>query len=374
MPRNGQGVYSLPPVYEAVTGETIEAQQHNVPLEDIAADLNQPRSVATGGTGGGSAQQARENLSLYSKAETDQKIEGLSSGAPEKTTPVDADGVLISDSADSGKPKRVLWSKIKAIVNLSSVGAAIAAANGKTSPADGDFFAGVEAGGSTMFKTTWANIKAALQSLFDSRYYPKTGGILSGDIQIRKNLPGVYLSSPDFANVYRIFANVSDTVDGGVLLRRVAGDVAIADFGLGGFALDGYGNIRARLGYVVYSGSAFLANDGNINGSIWSPWGASTAFQAISSRIESRAQAWAIQEGAAQTQTYLMSSTYPIGTYLFGIKSSGGGVSTYGTIAGTDVDFSNAASVRPGGIGVGTWMVVGAIMTSTQASLLKRVG
>lgn len=116
MPRNGQGVYSLPPVYEAVTGETIEAQQHNVPLVDIAADLNQPRSVATGGTGGASAQQARDNINVYSKTETDQKIESMSSGAQIKETPIDADGVVISDSSDSGKPKRVLWSRIKAVL------------------------------------------------------------------------------------------------------------------------------------------------------------------------------------------------------------------------------------------------------------------
>jgi hypothetical protein len=33
------GVYSLPPGYLAVTGATIEASQHNPPLEDIAAVL-----------------------------------------------------------------------------------------------------------------------------------------------------------------------------------------------------------------------------------------------------------------------------------------------------------------------------------------------
>ncbi len=180
MPRNGQGVYSLPPVYEAVTGETIEAQQHNVPLEDIAADLNAARSVATGGTGGQSATQARTNLDVYSKGETDEKIEGMSSGAPVKETPIDADGVVISDSADDGKPKRVLWSKIKALINVSSVGAAIAAANGKATPADGDFFSGVEAGGSTMFKSTWANIKAALAAI----HYSKTevNNIVAGNM------------------------------------------------------------------------------------------------------------------------------------------------------------------------------------------------
>lgn len=60
--------------------------------------------------------------------------------------------------------------------NTANVGAAIAAANGKQTPADSDFFAGVEAGGSIMFKTTWGNIKAALSAIFLS----KSGGTMTG--------------------------------------------------------------------------------------------------------------------------------------------------------------------------------------------------
>lgn len=66
-----------------------------------------------------------------------------------------------------------------------TVGAAMAGANGKQTPADGDFFGGVEAGGSTMFKTTWGNIKTAITAIIDAivsgnmngRAYPrKVGG------------------------------------------------------------------------------------------------------------------------------------------------------------------------------------------------------
>lgn len=39
MPRDANGVYSLPPVYLATTGETIEAIQHNSPLQDIEKAL-----------------------------------------------------------------------------------------------------------------------------------------------------------------------------------------------------------------------------------------------------------------------------------------------------------------------------------------------
>lgn len=50
MPRNPAGVYTLPPGYEAVTGQTIEASQHNPPLEDIASALtgSLPRNGSAG--------------------------------------------------------------------------------------------------------------------------------------------------------------------------------------------------------------------------------------------------------------------------------------------------------------------------------------
>lgn len=41
MPFDANGVYSLPPGYLAVTGQTILSAQHNPPLEDIAAALSQ---------------------------------------------------------------------------------------------------------------------------------------------------------------------------------------------------------------------------------------------------------------------------------------------------------------------------------------------
>lgn len=47
MPTDANGTYSLPPGYEATTGETIEASQHNPPLEDIETALTQ-RMMASG--------------------------------------------------------------------------------------------------------------------------------------------------------------------------------------------------------------------------------------------------------------------------------------------------------------------------------------
>lgn len=64
MSRNGPGVYSLPAGYEAVTGETATASQHNTPLEDLETDANTARPVVAGGTGATTAAAARSNLGV----------------------------------------------------------------------------------------------------------------------------------------------------------------------------------------------------------------------------------------------------------------------------------------------------------------------
>lgn len=53
MPRDSGGVYSLPAGYLAVTGETIQASQHNPPLEDLSSAMtgSVPRSGAAPMTG-----------------------------------------------------------------------------------------------------------------------------------------------------------------------------------------------------------------------------------------------------------------------------------------------------------------------------------
>lgn len=70
MPRNGSGVYDLPTGYLAETGETIEASQHNLPLEDLETDMNTARPVVAGGTGSTTAAGARSNLGVASEVST----------------------------------------------------------------------------------------------------------------------------------------------------------------------------------------------------------------------------------------------------------------------------------------------------------------
>ena len=67
MPRNGSGVYSLPAGYEATTGQTAEATQHNSPLEDLKDDANTARPVVAGGTGQTTASGARDEFDIDAK-------------------------------------------------------------------------------------------------------------------------------------------------------------------------------------------------------------------------------------------------------------------------------------------------------------------
>lgn len=62
MPRNPGGVYSLPAGSIVTNGTTIDASQHNTPLNDIASDLNAVRPISSGGTGASSASDARTAL------------------------------------------------------------------------------------------------------------------------------------------------------------------------------------------------------------------------------------------------------------------------------------------------------------------------
>lgn len=67
MSRDGSGVYTLPSGYLAVTGQTIEATQHNTPLEDLETDMNTARPIVAGGTGSTTAAGARDALDVDSK-------------------------------------------------------------------------------------------------------------------------------------------------------------------------------------------------------------------------------------------------------------------------------------------------------------------
>jgi len=60
-PRDGSNIYSQP-FPDVVEDTTIESTVYNGFTNDVAADLNAPRPIVAGGTGAGSATDARFNL------------------------------------------------------------------------------------------------------------------------------------------------------------------------------------------------------------------------------------------------------------------------------------------------------------------------
>ncbi len=87
--------------------------------------------------------------------------------------------------APLGVDGKVPLANLPALTTTATVGAAIAGANGLATPDDSDTFAGVKSGTSTMFRTTWGNIKAALTALFDGRYLRLIGGVINGSLTIQ---------------------------------------------------------------------------------------------------------------------------------------------------------------------------------------------
>jgi len=53
-------------------------------------------------------------------------------------------------------------------------------------------------------------------------FFPKTGGVLNGDLTIQKNVAVSSYLSPNGQVGYRVLVNISDSVDGGYTIQRVS--------------------------------------------------------------------------------------------------------------------------------------------------------
>lgn len=104
MPRTG-GVYNAPAGTKGIPNTTIQSAPYNALVDDLVQDANAARPITAGGTGATNATDARLNIGALASADL--------LAAPTKAVPVDNDGMVITDSEDTGKIKRVLWSVIK---------------------------------------------------------------------------------------------------------------------------------------------------------------------------------------------------------------------------------------------------------------------
>jgi len=65
MPRNGSGVYNLPPGTPGISGTPVESEPYNTLIADLEFDLNYPRPIVAGGTGASTPAAALDNLGGY---------------------------------------------------------------------------------------------------------------------------------------------------------------------------------------------------------------------------------------------------------------------------------------------------------------------
>lgn len=258
------------------------------------------------------------------------------------------------------------WVLINPTANQAAIGAALAAATAKTSPDDADFISGVQSGGTALFKITWANVRAwikgwivkadvglgnvdntsdankpvstATQNALDGKLN-LSGGVLTGSLrtsstfEVRAVIPKIYMISPGAVIGYRMEANISDTVDGG---WRVANGYA------GGAILEAFSSGRINI-------SGWLEVNGMGN---------------VKTYVDSQSY--------SRTKDYLLAETLTVGGYAFAMKASAGTIQPYSTVAGTDLNLTGTASTV-GGIGFGTWQVIGSTLSNSNGTLVKRI-
>ncbi|MBA8877875.1 hypothetical protein [Phyllobacterium myrsinacearum] len=172
------------------------------------------------------AQAASSALGSHQHAITD--IQGLSQALTDRQ-------LISQKGAAGGYPgldasAKVPVAQLPALTTTATVGAALAGANGVATPADGDRFAGVLAGASTAFWTTWGNIKAALKAYLDPLFVARNGGDLFS-LHANWSLNGLFVYNADKSQVYNVWTQYRYGVPtvaatgGTVPVRDSSGDI-----------------------------------------------------------------------------------------------------------------------------------------------------
>lgn len=293
--------------------------------ETVAAALANRVSVAE-----------QQSFNLAQKKQARDNVEAL--GTVDKGA---ANGVAPLDAGS-----KVPTANLPQLTTTATVGVAMAGANSKAAPADGDFFAGVEAGGSTMFKTTWANIKSALAAIF----IKKSGDTLTGQLRgvaVSGNTSSFWTTAQGgaYSEMYNRGAGYTANAgaQGSSYLPVIAGRYAnngwagvwsagvinYQDGKAAGFSVHHinssgsenvvfeYGadgtfsvprDVKAAGSCYAGNGTASLQSNGNVTGSIWNNFGAGDAYTAIHNRIEDRSY-WRSQDWACALTADAIGST-----------------------------------------------------------------
>lgn len=192
--------------------------------------------------------------------------------------------------------------------------------------------------------------------------FDKNGGTVSGGTQFNAGIT-VRSSGPQ---VMTVLTTAND--DARIFMRSNNGGNSYVEFGQRSGS-DAYIYSRGRQ-YLfrstgqLESGSWFIPNDGNLNGSRWGSWGSNYAFDAINGRIEDRAF-WRSQEWAASR------GPGDVGTYGWFRSYGSRGPGDY--VAGSALQWSDGGGGAYGGSAPGTWRCMGLQGNYNDTTLYLRV-
>lgn len=277
--------------------------------QSISLAQEQIDQIIVGGTAPNALKLGGKEAAWYASA---QAVQDASEAVDTKLADyLRADQKNVADGiAPLGPDSKVPLANLPALTTTATVGAAIAGANGKTTPDDGDRFAGVLSGSSTMFWTTWGNIKAALDVLYYRKAavdtavggrVAKTGDAMTGNLTIQKAFPLIEYRGTGTDKWWGYY----DTNDGRFKLSYNEG--VKFQFGAdGAIWLAQFGDLNARIedraAAHADSRAWAVANDrvANLN-SRWVSRGTVNAYQANTW--------WEAPAGAALTGGYTVNTT-----------------------------------------------------------------
>ena len=232
MARNGSGVYSLPAGYEATSGNTATASQHNTPLEDLETDMNTARPVVAGGTGASTAANARTNLGLAIGTDVQAYHANLTTLAS-----ATAAGLALMDDADASAQRTTLGLGTAATSNTgdfataaqgSTADSALQNISEDTTPQLGG---DLDANGHAVFWSKGADVASAAELLVltDGNSFDVTGTTTITSIETTADAFGIgSIIMLQFDGTLTLTHHATDLVlPGAANITTAAGDIAL---------------------------------------------------------------------------------------------------------------------------------------------------